>query len=385
MIVHIITRLAMGGAQQQAFEIVKRMHQSGREVVIFTGLSDQKKSLTAKDNKILKLLQKENIPVEIVPTLNDRISIGNDLKSLIHIYCLIKKYKPSIVHIHSSKTGILGRIASRVLKIEKVIYHVHGWSFSSSTGLTKRLYLFLEKAFYYITTDYIFVCEQDMIDFIDFGGNENIKKKSNVIYPGCHFIESNEIEKTKNSLRNKLGISKTDHLIGTVARLDFQKNPQIFVEIANKYFKKDKNAKFMWVGKGDILNEVKSLIKKYGLSDRFILPGFVDDVEPYFSIFDIFILTSRYEGLPVTILKAHSCGIPIVSYQINGVKDLSIKFKSVFGTKPFAIAEFVENLILAKKLISENPELIKREAKVIRNKFNIKVMYDNVLQVYNST
>ena len=91
MVVHIITRLAMGGAQQQAFEIVKRMHQSGKDVIIFTGLSDMKKSLSAKDNKILNLIKNDNIPVEIIPTLNDRISLLNDFKSLIRIYFLIIK------------------------------------------------------------------------------------------------------------------------------------------------------------------------------------------------------------------------------------------------------------------------------------------------------
>jgi glycosyltransferase involved in cell wall biosynthesis len=382
MVVHIITRLAMGGAQQQAFEIVKRMHQSGKDVIIFTGLSDMKKSLSAKDNKILNLIKNDNIPVEIIPTLNDRISLLNDFKSLIRIYFLIKKYNPSVVHIHSSKTGILGRLASVFLNIKKIIYHVHGWSFSSSTGLNQKLYLFLEKTFYYITTDYIFVCEQDMIDFIDLGGNKNIKNKSHVIYPGCDFNDIKSIEKTKKSLRNKFGISNKDHLIGTVARLDFQKNPQIFVEIANKYLKKDSNAKFMWIGKGGSLIEVKKLIHKYGISDKFILPGFVDDIEPYFSIFDTFVLTSRYEGLPVTILKGLACEIPIVSFQINGVNDLSKQFKSVYGTKPFVIDDFVENLILAKKIINESPELIKNEAMVIRKKFNMNMMYNNILRVY---
>lgn len=384
MVVHIITRLAMGGAQQQAFEIVKRMHQSGKDVIIFTGLSDLKNSLSAKDNKILEFIYEENIPVELIPNLTDRISLLNDFKSLIRIYFLIKKHNPSVVHIHSSKTGILGRLACSFLNIKKIIYHVHGWSFSSSSGLKQKLYLFLEKIFYYITTDYIFVCEQDMFDFIHYGGNKNIKNKSHVIYPGCDFIDIKSIEKTKKSLRSKLGVSNKDYLIGTVARLDFQKNPQIFVEIANKYLKKNNNAKFIWIGKGNSLLEVKKMIHKYGISDKFILPGFVDDVEPYFSIFDTFVLTSRYEGLPVTILKALACGIPIVSFQINGVNDLSKEFKSVYGIKPFVIDSFVENLILAKEMIKTKPELIKNDGMIIRKKFNMNVMYDNILRVYEN-
>ena len=144
MVVHIITRLAMGGAQQQAFEIVRRMHNSHKKVTIFTGLTDAKKSLSAHDNKILELVYEENIPVEVIPSLTDRVSLTKDIKSLFKLYKLLKTYKPSVVHIHSSKTGILGRLACKFLNVEKIIYHVHGWSFSSSSGFSYKLYLFLE-------------------------------------------------------------------------------------------------------------------------------------------------------------------------------------------------------------------------------------------------
>lgn len=384
MVVHIITRLAMGGAQQLVYEIARRMHQSKRKVVIFTVLTDIKKSLSARDNKILEAVYKEQIPVEVIPFLKDRISLISDLIAFVRLCKMLMVYQPSIVHIHSSKTGILARMACKLLNVEKVIYHVHGWSFSRSAGFSRKSYLWLEKLFYTMTTKYIFVCKQDMLDFVNLGGNIQIKTKSYIIYPGAHFLKPYKQERFRTELRKKLGFSDSDHVIGTVARLDHQKNPHIFVEIACNYSKIDSDAKFLWIGKGVNRNEVNRQIRKLGLSDKFVLPGYIDEVEPYFSVFDTFIITSRYEGLPVTVLKSLACGVPVVGFRVNGINDLSDQFSSVYGVEPYAIEGFVEQLINAKNMIKTRNKIIKIETKYVREYFNLDRMYDNIIKVYDS-
>ena len=374
----------MGGAQQLVYEIARRMHQSNRDVVIFTGLSDTKKSLSALDNKILEAVYREEIPVEVIPSLNDRISLISDLKSFFKICALLRCYKPLVVHIHSSKTGILARMVCKLLNIKKVIYHVHGWSFSRSIGLSRKLYLWLEKLFYILTTKYIFVCNQDMIDFIKLGGNIKIKEKSHIIYPGADFFELDKQKQFRTDLRKKLGFSDNDHVIGTVGRLDYQKNPKIFIEIASSYSKIDNDAKFLWIGKGAYKEDMEKHINELALSDKFILPGYVDNVEPYFSVFDTFVITSRYEGLPVTIFKALACEIPVVGFRINGINDLSDQYSSVYGVEPYAIVEFVKKLVEAKSMIKTRMELIKKEAEYVREYFNLDRMYVNILKVYDS-
>ena len=374
----------MGGAQQLVYEIARRMQKSNREVVIFTGLSDSVKSLSAQDNKILELVYNKGIPIEVIPYLSDKISFINDLKSFLKICVLLKRYKPSIVHIHSSKAGILARLACWVLNVNKVIYHVHGWSFSNPRGFSPKLFLQLEKLFYFLTTKYIFVCKKDMTDFIDLGVNTQIKAKSNIIYPGADFIEPVKQEQFRTELRNKLGFNENDHVVGTVARLDYQKNPQIFVEIVNNYSKLDDDAKFLWIGKGALESKIKSQIMKLGLYDKFVLTGYVENVEPYFSVFDTFIITSRHEGLPVTIIKSLACGVPSVGFQINGINDLSDQFKSVYGVEPYSTDEFVKQLIEAKRMIKTSKTLIKKEAKYVREYFNLDKMYHNIIKVYDS-
>jgi len=373
----------MGGAQQLVYELSKRINSSGGSVAIFTGLSHPSKSLSAKDNFILDKVICENIPHEIIQTLNDRISFINDLKSLISIYRLLRIYKPSVVHIHSSKTGILGRLACYFLGINNVIYHVHGWSFSREMGLKNRIYFYLEKIFYFFTNKYIFVCKQDRTDFIKMGGNHNIIYKSTIIYPGASFLNDELQMQHREKIRKKLGFNNSDFVIGTVARIDHQKNPIIFIKIANNYSSLDDNVKFLWIGKGPLESEMNNKIKKLDLEDKFLLPGYINNVEPYFSVFDVFLITSKYEGLPVTALKAIACGIPIVGFNINGICDLSIMFNSCFGVNPFDIDEFVSKIIEAKKFSIKQKKLIKKDSSYIRKTFSLESMYDKITMVYD--
>lgn len=242
----------------------------------------------------------------------------------------------------------------------------------------------LEKFLYNFTKEYIFVCKQDMTDYINLGGNTQIKLKSNIIYPGADFMSSYQKKHYRTILRNELGFCDGDHVIGTIGRLDFQKNPEIFIEIAKKYLQTDNHAKFLWIGKGAYKNNLEKYINKLELSDKFRMTGYIEDVEPYYSVFDTFVITSRYEGLPVTILKALACGVPAVGFRINGINDLSNRFKMVHGVKAFHINDFVDKLAHAKKQSKMDKKTSESESNFIKNNFHLNKMYENIIEVYDS-
>ena len=382
MVIHLITRLALGGAQQQVVQITSSLIKNNKKTMIITGLSDST-SLSAKDNKLLELGIKKNIKIEVINELSDKISPLKDFISTIKISRLLQKYKPTILHIHSSKTGVLGRLLKVFFRNIKIIYHVHGWSFSRSDGIKAKLIFLLEKYLYYLTDKYIFVCKQDMIDFINKGGNKNIKNKSQVIYPGTTFLDKTKIIKFKKQLRQKLGLKENDLLIGTVGRVDFQKNPEKFLEIAKSYISKNQNTKFLWIGKGSSRKKIIDSINLFKLEKHIIFPGFVEDVEPYFSIFDIFLLTSRYEGLPITIVKALSLEIPVVSFKINGVNDLDKRYKSIFAATPFKTKTFLKKLKECELYIKKNNHQIRKDSISIRNDFSNQGMFDEINNLYS--
>lgn len=382
MIIHLITRLALGGAQQQVVQITSNLIKSNKKTMIITGLSDST-SLSAKDNKLLELGLKKNIKIEVIDELSDKISPLKDFISTIKISRLLQKYKPTILHIHSSKTGVLGRLLKVIFRDIKIIYHVHGWSFSRSDGIKAKLIFLLEKYLYYLTDKYIFVCEQDLIDFINKGGNKNIENKSQVIYPGTTFLDKTKIIKFKKQLRQKLGLDENDLLIGTVGRVDFQKNPEKFLEIAKNYISENQNVKFLWIGKGSSRKKIIDSIKLLNLEKQIIFPGFVEDIEPYFSIFDIFLLTSRYEGLPITIVKSLSLEIPVVSFKINGVNDLEKKYESVFTSTPFETIAFLKKLKECELYTKKNIDQIRKDSISIRNDFSNELMFYEINNLYS--
>ena len=384
MVIHIITRLPMGGATQLVYDITQRMHASGQDVLILTGLSDEQRSFSAKNNRILEQVYAAHIPVEVCPYLQHRISPLNDARALWWITTRLRDRKPNIVHIHSSKAGILGRLACKLAGIKRVIFHVHGWSFSRSRGLTQRMYLGLERAFYRLTTEYIFVSRQDILDFVRLGGNPSTDSKSHVIYPGADFVSPERGHVYRRELREELGFRDEHHVVGSIGRLDYQKNPQMFVTVAHEYAKINPDARFVWIGEGDARTEVEMLVEKLGLSDQFLLPGYIEDVEPYYHMFDTFALTSRYEGLPLAVIKSLASGTPVVEFLSNGMIDLNEKFRSVLGAPQGDVVEFVRQLENARLMLVEETDVLEEEARFVRENLNRDRMYEAIMKVYAS-
>jgi glycosyltransferase involved in cell wall biosynthesis len=383
MIVHIITRLALGGAQQIVYELSKRLKENGESVVVLTGHSMTDAEGSTNNDIILDNIIKQGIATKICSYFRNSISPLNDLLAIFWLIKNLRELQPAVVHIHSSKTGILGRISCKLAGVERVVYHVHGWSFSSAIGFRKKIYLSLEKLFFYLTDHYIFVCKQDIVDFISFGGNKKIGDRSSVIYPGADFAEIIDNKKNRDVLRADLGLNKDDFVVGAIARLDYQKNPLFFVRFAAIYSKINKDAKFLWIGDGVQFDLVSELIEKEGIKDKVILPGYIPDVEHYFSVFDVFTITSHYEGLPLTCIKALANGIPIVGFLRNGMIDLHDMFNSFFGVPFNQMTKFVETVERARDFMQNEKETLRQESSLIREQFNTDVMCDSIISLYH--
>jgi glycosyltransferase involved in cell wall biosynthesis len=382
MIVHIITRLALGGAQQIVYELSKRLKENGKDVVVFTGHSKSGVEGSKNNDIILDHIIKLGVATRICRFFRNSISPLNDLLAVFWLIKNLRELQPAVVHIHSSKTGILGRICCKIVGVERVIYHVHGWSFSSATGFRKQFYLFLEKLFFYLTDHYIFVCKQDIFDFISFGGNKKIGDRSSVIYPGADFVKIIDNKKNRDVLRADLGLNKDDFVVGAIARLDYQKNPLFFIRFAGIYSNINKKAKFLWIGDGVQFDLVSELIEKEGIKDKVILPGYITDVEQYFSVFDVFAITSLYEGLPLTCVKALANGVPIVGFLRNGMIDLHDMFDSFFGVPFNQMAKFIEAVERARDFMQNEKETLRQESSLIREQFNTDVMCNSIISLY---
>ncbi|MZK52736.1 glycosyltransferase family 4 protein [Clostridium beijerinckii] len=262
---------------------------------VYSFLVDLCNSLSKEDEVILVYNRRKQTPEKfeddfkqniklINLQMKREISIISDIKSFTKMYKLIKEEKPDILHLHSSKAGVLGRCAGKLLGFsnENMFYNPHGFAFlQENISKTKRnVYYFVERVMGNLAGTIIGVSKGEYIEG---------KKISNNCIRIDNSIDNTILDKYIQN-QEKASIKK----IGTIGRIMYQKNPKLFNDIAEMF----PNMEFIWVGDGELKHELKSKnIKIMGWMDRY------DAIEEMNDI-DIYLQTSRWEGLPIALLEA---------------------------------------------------------------------------------
>ena len=246
-----------------------------------------------------------------------KINITKDIKSYFKIKKMIKQIKPGIVHCHSSKAGVIGRLVSCRVKVNRCYYTPHGYAAANTNFSNKKrnIYQLIEKflAKYFTTMTINVSCGEKQFALDNKIIDDN---KSKVIYNGISKIC--EITKFADELKQEIGLNNEDVIIGYVARIDEGKNPYEFINIAKQVISKNTNVKFIWIGDGRLKQSTQQYINHNGLQDKVLLLGFKQNIIDYLNIMDIYLTTSLYEGLPYTLVEASRASLPIVASNVIG-------------------------------------------------------------------
>lgn len=370
-VAHIITKLDLGGAQENT--IFSYYHHDRRryKVYLVAGLD--------KDTKFNRYYDqfREDKNVYIIHKLSNSINLLNDIKGIINIYKVLKENKIDIVHTHSSKAGVLGRIAAKFAKTPVIIHTVHGWSFHNHMSkLRRKIYITIEKLCEKFTDKIITVTNLD----IEKGLLEKIGDKNKYITIRSA-IDFNKFEspntKKINNIKNKYEGKK---IVGTICRLSEQKNPLDFINIAKLLTNKRNDLHFIIIGDGPLRKEVEDYIDENRL-DRFItLMGRKTDISDLIYVFDVFLLTSLWEGLPRVIIESMYCKIPVVANNVDGIAEIIENGLNGFTTKPHDLEEAVYKI--EKILDDKNTRevFMEKAYKRVNPEFNANNM---VLQIEN--
>jgi glycosyltransferase involved in cell wall biosynthesis len=334
-VVHIITKLELGGAQINTIYTYENLDKSKFEPFLISGPSG---ILTDKVNK------KDNF--FIVNDLVRQINPIIDLKALFHIRKILKKIKPDIVHTHSSKAGIIGRMAALLARVPVIIHSVHGFSFSPYQSFLKRnFYVFAEKAVSKITSHFVFVSSDD----IDIARKKKLVKKNDSLirsgFPFKKFLKKNEDIK---SIRKKYNIKEDAFVCGIIAPFKPQKGLFHLIKIAEKVLspgKAKKNVVFMLTGDGDLREAIESKLKEKNIFDHFRLPGFVFDLEDAIDVFDLGISTALWEGLPQSLIQLRLKKKAAVASDIPGNREVIKDNKNGFLVDVFDYETFSERIL----------------------------------------
>jgi glycosyltransferase involved in cell wall biosynthesis len=313
LVCHVITKLELGGAQEVALGVVSSLDRGLFRAVLIAGpggiLLDEAKTLP-------------EVEVRIISSLVREISPFNDLRALVQLVLAFRQLRPTIVHTHSSKAGILGRLAAWMAGVPTIVHTIHGYGITPlQPGWVRRILIALEWLIGRITTFWIAVSNADLKQ----GLRWRLFTKETVLLvrPGIDpepFTARKE-GAMRDRLRLELGVAPSGILIGTVACLKPQKAPEDFVKVAALISQEFPEARFILVGDGELRGRIERLVNESLLSDRFQLLGWRRDIPILMNALDVFVLTSRWEGLPCVLLEARAAAIPIVAMNVGGAEE----------------------------------------------------------------
>jgi len=235
-----------------------------------------------------------------------------------------------IVHTHSAKAGGLGRIAARRVGTPGIVHSFHGFPFHEFQSFaTRQALISIERGLarltdYFVTDGTVVAAEAVRLRL---AAPERIRAIASPIDDVPALSESE-----RHEARAALGIPAGAPLIGTVARLGSQKSPADMVRAIDALERRD--AYMVWIGDGELRGKTQRLIDKKGLTSRFLLLGERRDVPKLLPAFDVFVMSSLYEGLPCAVVEAMSCGVPVVATAVNSVPEIVVSGKTGLLARP---------------------------------------------------
>lgn len=309
---HVITRLIVGGAQEAAINACAQVDKDLFRSVLVTGPQ------TGSEGSLRSRAEELGVPVVVVPELVREIDVRRDVGALRALRRVFREQRPDIVHTHSSKAGLLGRRAARREGVPVVVHTVHGWSFHDHMPTWQRaLYKRLERRAARWSDRLITISRLDREKGLAAG--IGAPEQYEIIH------ELNDLSRygtqTPAAARKELGLPVDAFVVGTVGRLTEQKGPLIWVRAAALVSAAAPEARFVMVGDGPLRAGVQQLAAELGISDRLVLTGLRDDVPALLPAFDVFLLTSRWEGLPLVIPQAMTTGVPVVASTADGNRE----------------------------------------------------------------
>ncbi|MDP8253685.1 MAG: glycosyltransferase family 4 protein [Candidatus Kaelpia aquatica] len=328
-ILQIITHLEMGGAQKATLLLSQELISRGHDVVVLSsvrgGLLKEFREKLGPNFRSLCFLKRSVNPVF-------------DLLAFFSLFIYIKEFNFDLVHTHSSKAGILGRWAAFFSSV-KSVHTVHGFAFHDYQNfILRHCSILIERVTALISDKIILVSEEVKKKALK---NSIIitEERAEVIYELVKIPPVDPIVKNKNFFT-----------IGMVAPLKTQKRPEDFLKFVASLSRIRKDVRFVLVGDGKLRPKLEMIAKRYGILDKVEFKGWREDAYAIMQSFDIFVLTSIFEGQPHVIIEAMSLSIPVIATAVDGVKDLISQGENGFLVKPF---KYNDIALLANRLLDD--------------------------------
>jgi glycosyltransferase involved in cell wall biosynthesis len=316
-VLHVITRMIVGGAQENTMLSCALIDPERYESTLLTGPE------TGVEGELHSESIARGVTLWVEPSLVRRLSPWHDLVATIRLTRIMRRGRFDIVHTHSSKAGIVGRIAAWLARVPVVIHTVHGWGFNRhQPPHIYALYVGLERFCARLSPVLIVVGIPNRDEGLALGIGRPGQYR--LIRSGIEIESYRDVTLSREAARARLSLPDDAFVIGSIGRLGEQKSPldlfRAFVRVAAAR----PETHLVYVGDGPQRGELVTAIRDAGLAGRVHLTGLRRDVPELLRAFDVFALASRWEGLPRVFPQAMAAGLPIVATRVDGAPDAVI-------------------------------------------------------------
>ena len=354
---HVQVLPILSGVQKEMVEILELLDKELFDITV----------ICQEEGPLTEVLEQIDCRVITLSSMKREITLLQDFRTLLKLWSIFRERQFDIVHTHSSKPGILGRVAARMAGTSFICHHVHGFAFHEFTSRWNNMFFgFMEKIVSRLSHKVIFVNNEERKQ----ARAKNIvpPQKALTIYNGVDLDLYSQ--NSANSARDLMDVSDDRFVLGFVGRFWEQKDPMAFLQTINCLKNKGyspANIQAVMVGEGPFYEEMKRYVQMQCLNGQVKFLGWVEDVYRYLPGFDLMVSTSLWEGLPKVLIEASASGIPIVATDIKGnreVVDVGINGFLCPPKAPNAFARVIESLYHDKKIRSELSSKCRKKAEM---------------------
>lgn len=338
--VHIITRLILGGAQENTLLTVEDQQRDWHDpVTLITGPG------LGPEGSLIQRAEEGGLDVRVIPEFRRNIHPWRDWSSYRSLIRLLRQLQPEIVHTHSSKAGILGRAAAYRLGIP-CVHTIHGPAFyAGQPWPVYQTYRWLEKWAARRCDKLISVCDAMTDQYVAAG----VAPRSQfvTVYSGMEVEQFLNPPRSREEVRRELGFADTDIVVGKVARLFHLKGHDDVIAAAEQAVRHNPALRFLFVGDGLLRLELEQKIARAGLTDHFVFTGLVPPqrVPELIHAMDIVVHTSLREGLARVLPQGLLAGKPVISYDVDGAREVVITQQTGCLLPPRDIPGLVQSIL----------------------------------------
>lgn len=371
-VVHIITRMIVGGAQENTrYNCLDLVREHGDEVTLITGPT------RGAEGKLLEAAKDPDLAVIVVPPLIRSIIPWHDVRAYRQLRRLLQSIRPDVVHTHSAKGGILGRAAAWSLRVPCIVHTVHGAPFHPyQSSPTRKFYIACER--WAAKRCHHMISVADAMTDLMVEAEVAPRDKFTTVYSGMDvepFVRAHEL---RDQTRRELGLGPEHVVVGKIARLFPLKGHEYVLAAAKQVIHKHPEARFLWVGDGILRESFEQQIRRFDLQKYFILTGLQrpERIPALVGAMDILVHASLREGLARALPQALIAGKPVVSYDIDGAREVVIHGETGWLLPPKAIEPLADSI---SSLIAD-PRLRERMGRTGQLRFTDLFKYQTMTQ-----